>query len=347
MTPRERVLAAVDRKRVDRTPADYHALSAVTERLAERLGVADREELLRALSVDMRRIRLDHNQPDSEPDSDGYVRNMWGVRTLEVGAGNGRQREILPFEEGTTVDDVHSHPWPDPAALDYLSVRPACEEYYPVYATYGAPWCPFFHEVGWIIGQENFFVWMVTKPEVVRAIIDHLVDYEVEVLRRFLGAAGGMIDITYFGNDFGTQRGLFISPQMWQDFIRKPLKRFYDVSHEYGCRVMQHSCGAVRQIVPALIADGLDVLDPIQVGAAGMDLRGLVSDYGGDLCFHGGIDTQETLPLGTTADVRAEVRERVAVRGTGGGYILCGSQAFMEDVPLDNILALYDENRKS
>ncbi len=152
--------------------------------------------------------------------------------------------------------------------------------------------------------------------------------------------------MTYFGNDFGTQRGLVISPAMWKEFMRKPLKRFYDVSHEYGCKVMQHSCGAIRDIIPWLIEDGVDVLDPIQVAASGMELTGLARDFGKDLCFHGGVDTQRTLPFGSVADVRAEVRSYLDFARADGGYILGGSQSFIEDIPSENILAMYDENLK-
>ncbi len=347
MTPRERVLAAVEHRPTDRTPADYGAHSEVTQRLIERLGVADQEELLRALHVDMRRIRLNHNQPDSEPDAEGYVRTMWGDRHREDDPGDGQPAFISPFDETTTVEDVHAHPWPDADALDYSQVRSQCEAHYGEYATYGTPWCPFFHEVGWLIGGENFFLWMAMKPDVLKAIISHIVDYEVEVARRFLEAADGMIDITFFGNDFGTQRGLIISPQMWCDFVRAPLKRFYDLSHDHGCRVMQHSCGGIREIIPMLIEDGVNILDPVQVTADGMQFDGLLADFGHQLCLHGGIDTQRTLPFGSTEDVRAEVRSfngRVRERG---GYILCGSQQFIKDIPLDNILAMYDENRKA
>ena len=178
------------------------------------------------------------------------------------------------------------------------------------------------------------------------AIIDHFVDYEVAVTRRYLEAAGGKLDIAYFGNDFGTQRGLFVSPEMWQRFFRKPLKRFFDAAHDFGCKVMKHSCGSVRDIIPSLIEDGLNVLDPIQVRAAGMDMPGLVRDFGGKLAFHGAVDTQQTLPFGTTDDVRAQVRGYRDLTREQGGYVLCGSQEFIEDIPLDNILAIYDENMK-
>ena len=348
MTSRERVLLAVEHKKTDRTPANYGAHKEVSERLIQRLGLKDGEELLKALNVDMRRIGINYNQPETGPDTDGYMRNMWGLRHRKQDSGDGRQKNwIPPFNEHTTVADVHNHRWPDPKALDYSGVRKQCEKYHGQYATFGAPWSPFFHEVGWLIGQENFLVWMATKPDVVKAIIDHFVDYEVEVTRRFFGAADGMIDIAYFGNDFGTQRGLFISPRMWNEFIREPLKRYFDVAHEFGCKVMKHSCGAVRDIIPALIEDGVDILDPIQVAAAGMDLAGLVRDFGDRLTFHGGVDTQTTLPFGTVADVRAQVGSYLDLTRENGGYILCGSQEFIADIPLDNILAKYDENARS
>jgi len=347
MTSRERVLEAIAHQPADRAPADYGAHQEVTDRLIEKLGVSDAEELLVSLGVDMRRIGFNYGRPATGPDSDGYMRTMWGARCRETDPGDGCPNCVPPFTEDSSVDDVHAHPWPDAKRLDYSTVAEQCRRHYGEYATYGAPWSPFFHEVGWLIGQEDFMVWMHTKPEVVHAIIQHVVDYEVEATRLFLEAADGMIDITYFGNDFGTQRGLFISPEMWHAFIRKPLKRYFDVSHDNGCKVMKHSCGAIRDIIPSLVEDGVDVLDPIQVAATGMDLAGLVKDFGADICFHGGVDTQRTLPYGSTDEVRAEVRSYLDLTRDTGGYILCGSQEFIEDIPLENILAMYDENQRT
>jgi uroporphyrinogen decarboxylase len=270
--------------------------------------------------------------------------DMWGSLPDSSNSHDDRPEFIYPFNEDTTVDDVHAHPWPDPAALDFSGVKAECEKYHGKYATFGAPWSPFFHEVGWLVGEEEFLIWMMTKPEVVHAIIDHIVDFGVTAARRFLEATEGKLDIAYFGNDFGTQRGLLISTKMWGEFIRAPLKRYYDVAHEFGCQVMQHSCGSVRDLVPWLIEDGVDVLNPVQVAAAGMALPGLVRDFGGRICFYGAVDTQKTLPFGSPTDVRNEVRSYLDLTRDHGGYILAGSQVLIEDIPLDNILAMYDEN---
>jgi uroporphyrinogen decarboxylase len=259
---------------------------------------------------------------------------------------DGRPNTTKPFDEDTTVEDVHAHAWPDPDKLDYSRIRPDLERWYGRYATCGAPWSPFFHEVGWLLGQENYFVWMHTKPDVVEAVTAHIVDYEIEVSRRFLDACGGMLDIAYVGNDFGTQRGLFVGPKHFQRFIRPFLKRFYDLFHEYGCIVMQHSCGAIRDAIPWMIEDGVDVLDPVQVNAEGMALDSLIADFGDRLAFHGGVDTQQLLPFGTPREVRETVRAYREWTADRGGYILSGSQNYIEDIPLENILAVYDENMK-
>jgi len=105
---------------------------------------------------------------------------------------------------------------------------------------------------------------------------------------------------------------------------------------------MLHSCGAVRKLIPDFIALGVDVLDPIQVGAQGMEPAALKREFGHQLAFHGAIDVQSTLPFGTAEDVRREVADRVATLGAGGGYVLAPTHNIQPDTPLENVLAMYD-----
>ncbi len=344
MTSRERVLRTLENKKTDRVPADFAATAGVAQLYMTQLGITEYEDFLKLLQVDMRRVGgyTGHVIPDSKPDEEGYVTTMWGVKRMEAAPKEGKSRIISPFDEDTTLDDVEVYPWPTPNLLDHSTIRKECEKHYGEYAIYGSPWGHFFHEAGHMFGQENFLVFMYTKPEVVHATIEKIVDFEIEATRRFLDAADGMIDITFFGNDYGTQRGLFISPDLWNKFIRKHVKRFIDISHDYGCKVMFHSCGAIRDIIPTLIEDGLDMLDPVQSRAEGMSVTGLLNDFAGQLTFHGGVDTQQTLPFGSPDDVRAEVREYVKVAKATGGYILASSQEFERDVPLENVLAMYE-----
>lgn len=352
MNQKERVLQALSHKKTDRLPTNYTASDDVTQKLVKHLGVADEHELLCALNVDMRRVPCNVSSGEAiypgipELDKEGYVTNIWGVKTRNLYDEYYGREAIYPFDENSTLDDIHNHKWPDASKLDFSYVKKFCDKYSDQYALFGSPWGEFFHIVGWTIGQENYFIWMATNPEIVDAITTHVMDYYVEATRRFLEASGGLVDITYFGNDFGTQRGLFISPAHWERFIRKSYKRLFDISHSFGCKVMVHSCGAIRDLIPTFIEDGVDIIDPLQVTAAGMDFTGLYRDFGSKVCFHGGIDMQFTLPLGTVEDVRNEVRTRIAVARENGGYILCPSQSLIDAIPIDNILAMYDENTK-
>jgi uroporphyrinogen decarboxylase len=97
----------------------------------------------------------------------------------------------------------------------------------------------------------------------------------------------------------------------------------------------------MRSLIPELLDMGIDVLNPIQPDAEGMELKGLKKDFGDRLCFHGGIDIKETLPNGTADDVRAEVSDRVSILGENGGYILASSHHIQSDTPLENVLAMY------
>lgn len=339
MTSRERVRCAIERRKPDRMPADFEGNKFIQDALIKRLGVKDHEELLQALQVDLRRIPASYG--GTGPDELGYYTSVWGVRERARDPGDGRPIIVPVFNEQTTVEQVHAHPWPDPARVDFSGIRAECEKYKGRYALYGAPWVPFFHEAPRMLGQENFYVMMISEPDVVQAIVDHIVDFGAALTRRFMEAAGGLIDVAYFGNDFGTQRGLVISPEQWGRFIRRPLKRYFDAAHDYGCKVMQHSCGSVRAILPWLIEDGVDVINPIQVRAEGMAFEGLHRDFGARVAFYGGVDTQQTLPFGTPDDVLSQVREYGRLC-RNGGYILAGSQVLIEDIPLDNILAMYE-----
>jgi len=342
MTARERFFATLNHQPTDSAPANYFAKPEVTQALIQHLGLADEEALLRRFKVDFRRVWCGYELPLSEPDGEGYSRNMWGTRCKTLPGGT--VHYICPFNEDSTVADVEAHEWPDARRVDLSHVRAACAKYHEESVVFGAPWSPFFHEIGWFIGQENFLVWMIEKPDVIEAIIRHMVDYEIAVLRRFIEAADGKLDLTYFGNDFGTQRGLFIGLDLWKRFMREPLKRFYTVSHEYGCKVMQHSCGSVCELILLWIEDGVDILDPIQVQATGMEFEKLVAAHGDRITLNGAVDMQVTLPRGTPDDVRREVKRYLAATRDRGGYILCPGQELLPEVPLENIVAMYDAN---
>jgi uroporphyrinogen decarboxylase len=131
-----------------------------------------------------------------------------------------------------------------------------------------------------------------------------------------------------------------MSPALWVDFLGDGFEAYTGLAKSYGVRVMHHTCGSVRALIPLMIARGLDILQSLQPEAAEMAGRGLKRDFGDRLAFHGGISIQRTLPFGTVEDVRNEVRSAIEALAPGGGYILCTAHNIQADAPEENVEAL-------
>jgi len=188
---------------------------------------------------------------------------------------------------------------------------------------------------------ENFLADMAGEPEFARKLLTTIIDKNLVMLENFLAIAE--IDGVLLGSDWGSQRGLLMAPDCWEEMIRPGEQREYDLIHSYGKDVWVHSCGNIVDIIPSLVEMGLDVLNPIQPEA--MDVRRLKAEHGDRLTFWGGLSTQQTLPFGTPADVKAEARELIATMGRDGGYIFSAAQDIQGDVPVANILALLEAAR--
>jgi uroporphyrinogen decarboxylase len=235
---------------------------------------------------------------------------------------------------------VQSHRWPSPDWFDYGDVAEQCRRY-EAYARIGGGWGAVFGDAYRLQGLETFLINLFDRPEVAQAIIDHVEQFYAHVNERILDAANGGLDVFYFGNDFGTQRALLVSPSIYRRFFAPAIGRLTSQAKSAGLDVMFHSCGSVRPLLPDFVAAGIDILDPVQAAAEGMDPLGIKAEMGSRLCLHGGVDTQRLLPSGTPADVADRVRLLCDVVGAGGGFILAPDQLLQSDVPPSNVLALY------
>ena len=187
---------------------------------------------------------------------------------------------------------------------------------------------------------------MVQNPEIAHAIFSHIRDFYLEYERRILEAADGELDVLLTGDDFGSQYGPLISPAMWEEFLGEGFRQYIALAHSYGVKVMHHTCGSVRPLIPLMLERGLDVLQSLQPEASDMDPRALKAEFGDRLSFQGGISVQRTLPFGTPEEVEREVRDRIEALAPGGGYILGTAHNIQADVPLDNLKALLEAYRK-
>jgi uroporphyrinogen decarboxylase len=190
---------------------------------------------------------------------------------------------------------------------------------------------------------------LVEQPEIACAIMDCFTDIYIENTLRVIEAAEGLLDMVYTYDDVGIQNGPLISPRMWRAYILPRHQRLNAAirSAKHPVKIMYHSCGAVYSFIAAFIDEmGIDVLNPLQPRAAGMDMAKIKSEFGHQLAFHGAVDIQHTLPHGKPADVQAEVRDRCEVLGRGGGYICSAAHMIQADTPLENIVAMYTTPRE-
>ena len=187
--------------------------------------------------------------------------------------------------------------------------------------------------------MENYFIKMHTHPEVVHAVTGHVVDFYLEANARLFTVADGLVDAFFFGNDFGTQLDLLVSPDAFKEFIFPYFRQLTELGHHHGLKVILHSCGAIRKVIPDLIDLGVDALHPLQARAAGMDAETLAAEFKGKVAFIGGIDTQELLVNGTPEEIRADVRRVKDILGPSL-VVSPSHEAVLPNVPPGNFAAM-------
>ena len=347
----ERVETALAHWEPDRVPFDFWAVPEVVQRLREALD-ADDEEVLRLLGVDCRMVTTRYVGSKARDLPDGTFICPWGTHRRHVANQFSVYDEYAsyPLAEAETAADVLNWGWARPDDWDVSGVGEQCRRlnsggrYHLRYEVGG------IFEWSWALrGFERFLLDLVEKPEVACAIMDRFTDVYIENTRRVIEAAGGLLDMVYTYDDVGMQGGLLMSARMWRKYILPRHQRLNAAirSASHPVKIMYHSCGGVYPLIGAFVDDmGIDVLNPLQPRAAGMDMARIKAEFGNRLSFHGAIDIQHTLPHGTPAEVQAEVRERCALLGRGGGYICTSAHYIQADTPLENIVAMYTTPRE-
>ncbi len=192
---------------------------------------------------------------------------------------------------------------------------------------------------------KEWYIAHITHPEYIRGIFELQCEASLKNLKLFRQAVGDKIDVIIIsGTDFGSQNGPFISPDMYRDLYMPFHKRINDWIHENtNWKTFYHSCGSVVDFLDDFVEAGVDILNPVQCSAAGMDPTFLKENYGDKLVFWGGgIDTQKTLPFGTPEEIRQQVRERMRIFGKGGGFVFAAIHNIQQKTPPENLKALFD-----
>jgi len=338
-TPRSRWEAILGAGQSDRPPIDYWATDEVTDRLMGHLKASTLREMYEKLDIDVPfTVEPEYVGKTIPPEED-----VFGCKYRDVDYGTGSYRECVshPLAGYKTVDEIDAnYTWPDINDYDFTTIKDQVEGWhdYPVSGGGSEPFLDYKN----LRGQQQGYIDLFRYTEVANYCLDKLFDFRYEYTRRIYREIPERVTFSYVAEDFGAQNGLLISPKMIRETFLPRMKRMNDLAHDNGVHVFFHSDGAINEIIPDMIGIGIDILNPIQWRCADMDRAMLKAEYGDKVVFHGAMDNQQTLPFGSTKDVRAEVHENLDTLGPGG-YILAPCHNIQPITPTENILAMYDE----
>jgi uroporphyrinogen decarboxylase len=307
------------------------------------------EEILKMFDIDTRPVMMRlPDKPTRLCSEKGAFYDDYGILWREVKHESGIYTEMVetPLAEAT-IDEIDSYTyWPDtkdPARYAGMEEEARLLYENTDYAIIAMPAFNSIWEKSWNLrGLERMMLDMVDNPDFVHALMRKLTDLSKACLEKHLAAVGKYAYIIRMGDDLASQNSLLVSPRMYRKFIKPYQKELFDFIHaRTEAKIWFHSCGSIVKLIPDLIEIGVDLLNPVQVSAKDMDTAYLKQAFGDRLAFCGAIDTQHVLPHGTIADVKKEVERRIRDLAPGGGYLLTSVHNIQDDVPPENVIAMF------
>ncbi|MBN1294507.1 MAG: uroporphyrinogen-III decarboxylase [Candidatus Latescibacteria bacterium] len=374
MTSRERVLKALNHETPDRIPIDLGGFQTgihrgAYEKLIEYLGIDDTikildpaqqlavpcEEVLERFHVDIRYVCA-HGPDSFKGGIEQNVRDgrLWHDLRDEFGAvwsmadDGGMYMDIShsPLADAT-IDDIESYPFPDGGdPTRFTGVRQQAmklREKTPYALSTGIGGV--VYEICWYMrGLEQWFIDMMTQPEFCEALLDKTLAYWKPYFTGFMDEIGDIIDIVMIGDDLAGQSGPLFSPDFYRSIVKPRQKELVQhIKSLTDAKIWYHSCGSIYEYIPDLIDNGVDIINPVQIGLVNMDPQKLKVEFGDNIVFWGGgIDAQHVLPFVKPAEIREHVRRNVEIFKPGGGYVFNNVHNIQHGVPSENIVALFD-----
>jgi uroporphyrinogen decarboxylase len=373
MNSRERVRLALDHKEPDHVPFDLGGTSVSLIHLtayknlrkylnlpvreprisymAEQLAVVE-EDLAERLETDVVLVI-----PPSQADFEFVFRDegAYEAYTDEWGIGWQKPKEggfyydmyIHPLAKAEKLEDFKTFEFPDP--LDdhrFQSLRRNAEvavEQGKAVALAG-PCSGILEMYAWTRGFEQFYIDLAINHEFVAYMLDRLVEFKCTFWQRALAEVGDLVDVVLEADDMAGQQSLLFSPETYRKIIEpRHEKLFSFIKRQAPIKLFFHSCGAVRPLIGDLIDAGIDILNPVQISAAGMDPKELKQEFGHDVVFWGGgVDTQGVLGTGTLEEVKEDVKRNIEALAPGGGFVFAAVHDIQANVPPENIVAMWE-----
>jgi uroporphyrinogen decarboxylase len=365
MNSKKRVLTAFNHKETDRVPLNYLGTPEVNQALMGYFSIADElqpqvlmrrllfdfvgvdsegyDKLLDNLHVDIRTVKPDYSGPEGTRYEDqDMVEDIYGCIHKKVKYSTYISYELVssPLAQVKSIREVNGYQWPRADWFDYSKIAGRCARKSDYALAAGKT--DFMGVGAFLQGMEQFLVGLEMEEPVTLSILDHLTEFFLDFNRRVFESAKGQLDIAWYGDDYGTQNGLLISTRTWRKLIRPRLLKLIELAKSHGLKVMFHSCGSVRSLIPDFIDIGIDILDGVQPEAVGMEPGELKRLFGRRICFHGTISTGGVLACGSSEDVRKEVIGRIQMMAPGGGFCLAPAHTVMPGTPVQNVISMYD-----
>ena len=381
MTGRERLLTALAHREPDRIPLDLGSTQVTGihviayQKLRQALGLPivkpqpydsiqglaiPDEDLIARLGVDVRGMNPlnSHNWKVIETEIQDEVsgelywsyHDEWGIthrKPRPDGLYFSLWQAPLDKPELTSQDIIH-HSWP---RLDDLQRIDGLREKAEAYRAAGYavvlkdPFAGIFEMAQRIVGMENLLMMMASDAALAGVLFDKLTELKLGFWDMALPRLGNVVDVISHADDYGTQVSQIISPRMFRQQIKPRWQAVFDRVRTLAphARRFFHSCGNVRPLIPDFIEIGVEILNPVHIRATGMEPIALKRDFGDVLSFWGGaVDTQGVLPYGTPQEVHDDVKRNIEALAPGGGYVFNTVHNIQADVPVENIIAMYE-----
>lgn len=372
MTGKERVLKAIAHMEADRVPIDLGSSTAVSinikayTALLELLGYKNEKieyfnilaqiakvdkKITRRFFIDTYCIfpKLIFQGDFLEQPNGSMVTDEWGIRWFMPNNKGHYYDMVYHPLKNSSMEDLINYKWVDGANPERfididLQIEEALQENNALVlgVTVGNG---IFQTGNWLEGYEDFLCDVAIGSGKAEFIMEKVLEIKIAYWEAVLDKWGKKLDIVFELDDLGMQSGLLISPQTYRNLIKPRQKLLFEFIKKKSphIKIMFHSCGSIKPLIPDLIEAGIDILNPVQISASDMDPAGLKREFGSDITFWGGgIDTQHTLPKGTPDQIEYEIRTNLEIFAPGGGFVFAPVHNIQEEVPPENIIKMFE-----
>ncbi len=371
LLPRERIENSILHEDIDRIPRDFGGpVSGIAKIAYEKLlrywkmpinniQISDLEQqlavihenVLTKLKIDTRHIGM--NPPIRKSFSeDGTIESFTNIFGMKYQKTRTSLYDPLYYEmvsyplAEASLTGVREYKFPTPTKEWFSNCRKIAQTYWKEgYAVVADPVSGgILEQTTWLRGNQQFLSDLYENREIVIELLDRNLSHQLQMWESWLSEVGEWTTIAMYGDDYGTQERPLLHPQMWRDLVKPRVKKLIQtIKKNYPqVKIQLHSCGSIAEIIPDLIEIGFDVLNPVQP-SKGMDHASLKQKFGSEICFHGGVDTQEVLPRGSQLEVENEVQRVLSTLASDHtGYIFATAHNILADVPPENISAAFE-----